>query len=228
MPQQRPNKAQTPINSDAFNLTPDLATLADTLGVIVPVANRTEADSVATARATAGWPVTDARPLYVHNAATGRLEIKVTAGWKDWNTPLGPLYKNKVTASSGAVSDAIIQNIATFTFTAGRAYRIVWDPSVSASDTTSSFNLGVHSASTADAAALLTGLTVLEQRTVSVNNANTTQHVGPITAYYDPASTVTIQIKFRIQRVAGAGTMLVSSGTDQPSQYRIYDDGAAV
>jgi hypothetical protein len=82
MPQQRSNKAQTPINSDAFNLTPDLATLADTLGVIVPVADRTEADSVATARAAAGWPISDSRPLFVWRTDIDTIEVKDSAGWR--------------------------------------------------------------------------------------------------------------------------------------------------
>lgn len=82
MPQQRSNKSQTPINSDAFNLTPDLATMADTLGVIVSVADRTEADAVATARAAAGWAVTDARPLYVWRVDIDTLEIKDSSGWR--------------------------------------------------------------------------------------------------------------------------------------------------
>lgn len=82
MPQQRSNKSQTPINSDAFNLTPDLATLSDTLGVIVSVADRAEGDTVATARGAAGWPVSDARPLYVWRQDIDALEIKDTAGWR--------------------------------------------------------------------------------------------------------------------------------------------------
>lgn len=82
MPQNRSNKSQTPINADAFNLTPDLATLADTLGVIVPVADRTEADAVATARAAEGWAVSDSRPLYVFRADTKGIEIKDGSGWR--------------------------------------------------------------------------------------------------------------------------------------------------
>lgn len=93
MPQQRPKKGQTPINSDAFNLVPDLATINDTSGVVVSVADRTEADSIASALATAGWPVTDARPLYVWNQSTNSLEVKVTAGWKGGVKPFGHMGK---------------------------------------------------------------------------------------------------------------------------------------
>jgi hypothetical protein len=82
MPQTRSNKGQGPINSDIYNLTADLATLIDSLEVIVPVADTTEGDSVAAARTSAGFAVSDARPLFVWNATTKALEIKVTAGWR--------------------------------------------------------------------------------------------------------------------------------------------------
>lgn len=106
MPQNRSNKAQTPINSDAFNLTPDLATLADTLGVIVPVANRTEADAVATARAAEGWAVSDARPLYVWRTDIDTLEIKDTAGWRGVGGVQRHMefYENSFSVSGGYVS----------------------------------------------------------------------------------------------------------------------------
>lgn len=81
MPQQRSNKSQTPINSDPFNLIPDLATMSDTLGVVVVVANQTEGDSVATARASAGWPVSDTRPLYVFDTSLNALMVKNSSGW---------------------------------------------------------------------------------------------------------------------------------------------------
>lgn len=82
MPQDRSNKARTPLNADAFNLVPDLATMADTMGVIVPVANRTEADAVATQRGADGWPVSDARPLFVFRADTKGVEVKDSSGWR--------------------------------------------------------------------------------------------------------------------------------------------------
>lgn len=106
MPQSRSNKAQTPINSDAFNLTPDLATLADTLGVIVPVADRTEADAVATARAAEGWAVSNSRPLYVFRADTKGLEIKDGSGWRGAGamTRHMELYEASFAVSGGLVN----------------------------------------------------------------------------------------------------------------------------
>jgi hypothetical protein len=83
VPQQRSNKSQTPINSDAFNLIPDLATFADSLEVLVPVADDAEGDTVATARAAAGWPVTNARPLFVYNTTTKTIRVKDGSGWRE-------------------------------------------------------------------------------------------------------------------------------------------------
>lgn len=82
MTQLRSNKAQVPTNADTWNPTGDLAILADSLEVIVPVADRTEADSVATARAAAGWAVSDARPLFVWNTTTKTIEVKDSSGWR--------------------------------------------------------------------------------------------------------------------------------------------------
>ena len=46
MPQTRPNKVTVPVNSDAWNLANDLATLGDTANVVIPVANQTERDAL--------------------------------------------------------------------------------------------------------------------------------------------------------------------------------------
>jgi len=46
MPQTRPNGTVVPINSDEYNLTADLETMADTTRVIYPVADKTERDAL--------------------------------------------------------------------------------------------------------------------------------------------------------------------------------------
>ncbi|GAA1051412.1 hypothetical protein [Arthrobacter russicus] len=46
MPQTRPNKSTVPVNSDAYNLTGDMATMADSLNVVVPVASAAERDGL--------------------------------------------------------------------------------------------------------------------------------------------------------------------------------------
>lgn len=46
MPQTRPNGTVVPINSDEYNLTPDLATMADSIHVNTTVADKTERDAL--------------------------------------------------------------------------------------------------------------------------------------------------------------------------------------
>ena len=46
MPQTRPNGTVVPINSDEYNLTADLETMADTTRVVYPVANKAERDAL--------------------------------------------------------------------------------------------------------------------------------------------------------------------------------------
>lgn len=47
MPQTRPNKMKTIVNADGYNLSSDLATMADSANVTIPVANQTERDGLA-------------------------------------------------------------------------------------------------------------------------------------------------------------------------------------
>lgn len=46
MPQTRPNKMTAPVNADAYNLTADLATMADSSNVVIPVASQAERDAL--------------------------------------------------------------------------------------------------------------------------------------------------------------------------------------
>ena len=81
MPQTRSNQAQTPINSDALNLTTDLATMADSLQVIVTCANTAAGDTVAATRAAAGFPVSDSRPLFIWDQSQACVMVKLSGGW---------------------------------------------------------------------------------------------------------------------------------------------------
>lgn len=46
MPQTRPNKTVVPVNSDAYNLAPDLATFADSSNVVIRVSSQAERDAL--------------------------------------------------------------------------------------------------------------------------------------------------------------------------------------
>lgn len=107
MPQTRSNLGQTPINSDTFNLTGDLATMADSLEVIVPVANQAAGDTVATNRAAAGFPVTDARPLFCWDQSTNTVIVKGTSGWKGGVKPLAHCGKTDGFTGAGATLNPV-------------------------------------------------------------------------------------------------------------------------
>jgi hypothetical protein len=157
-----------------------------------------------------------AKPVSVLQAAADALLAK------------GRVYKNDVATSSGPVSDAIISNIATFTFKAGRSYRIVWDASYYQSVAGDLFWWSIGLAAVTDTPADTANITVLNGRTKGVGSSGTgvTQHSGPVTAYYEPTVDTTQQVKFHVTRVLGTGTVVVVGQGGETAAYRIYDDGA--
>lgn len=142
--------------------------------------------------------------------------------------PKGLLYKKLVGGNTGGVADAIVDNIATFTFKAGRRYRIVWDTSYYFNATGDLFYCSINTAPTADAASNLANLTLLQGRTKGINGiSGSTQHTGIIQAYVEPVgSDLTVQLKFRAQRVVGGNTMIFVGNSNENRFYYIYDDGA--
>lgn len=138
----------------------------------------------------------------------------------------GLVLSQSVATNSGAFSGlTVVHNIPTFTFKAGRKYRIVWDADwyPTANDTAMAFI--ITQASTADAAGVTTGMTTLNARNsqgrlANISNSAITQ------AYVEPTVDTTLQIKFCAQ-IDGAGTSLVIQGnrTGAAVRYRIYDDG---
>jgi hypothetical protein len=74
LPQTRPNKITVPVNADAWNLTGDLATMADSVKAVIPVASQTERDAL-----------TKANGLTVSRGDLGGL-IEVCDG-TNWHSP---------------------------------------------------------------------------------------------------------------------------------------------
>lgn len=140
----------------------------------------------------------------------------------------GLLYKQKIATSSGGITDAIVDNIPSFTFTGGRKYRIVWDSSYYQSVVTDLFYWSINMAPVGDTAALTTNLTPMDGRTRGITTAGTsvTNYMGPITAYFEPTVDTTTQLKFRIQRALGTGNTVAVSNGNETRNYLIYDDGA--
>ena len=163
----------------------------------------------------------------VDNIADTAKPVSVLQAAADALLAKGCVYSFSVATNTGNFSAlTVVYNIASFTFKAGRKYRIVWDTDWLSASTDTAAAFTVASASTADAAALTTGLTVL-----GVRNAQSRLAVisapALVTAYYDPAVDTTTQIKF-LASIDGAGTTLTVQGnrTGGPTTYRIYDDGA--
>lgn len=189
------------------------------------------------------WNVTT-NTLETYFAVTGTAGLNVpgvnppkTAGWYPFpyvdNRPLGLLYRALVPTSTGTVTNAIINNIPSFTFKANRNYRIVWDFSYYASGNSDSlFWCSIQRASTADAASAITGLTPIAGRTkglITTYALQSTQYTGPLTAYYSPgAADVTTQIKFRVEQVLGDDGLIVIGNANENATYLIYDDGAQI
>lgn len=93
MPTTRSNQGQAPVNADTFNLTGDLAKLVDSMQVVVTVANQAAGDAVASARAAAGFAVTDARPLFCWDQSQNALIVKGSSGWRGGVKPFGHMGK---------------------------------------------------------------------------------------------------------------------------------------
>jgi hypothetical protein len=74
VPQTRPNKITVPVNADAWNLAGDLATMADSVQAVIPVASQTERDAL-----------TKANGLVVSRGDLGGL-IEVCDG-TSWHSP---------------------------------------------------------------------------------------------------------------------------------------------
>lgn len=132
----------------------------------------------------------------------------------------------KVVGNTGNVSAAVIDNITSFTFLAGRRYKITMDASYITSVNTDLFYVSIQLAPTADAAASLGNLTALNGRTIHAPLNGSTTYSGPVIAWYEPGvSNQTHQIKFVVQRVVGSGTMLVVGNSNEYRTYTIEDMG---
>jgi hypothetical protein len=145
----------------------------------------------------------------------------------------GLVFQNLVTSSSGSVTDAIINNIASFTFKANKRYRIEWDFShLGSGNCDSLFHCSINTCAISDPAAQLTGLTTIDGRTKGLLTSyglGATQYNGPVIASYSPGAVdTTLQIKFRVQRVVGDDGLTVVGGANERVRYEIYEVGQQI
>ncbi|WIC89093.1 hypothetical protein SEA_OTTAWA_47 [Arthrobacter phage Ottawa] len=84
-----PEKVVLPGGGDLYDYVEEMRKKAASQRTIVPVADITEADTIATAMAAEGRPVTDANPLVVRDLSIGEINVKNASGWL--NTPWATL-----------------------------------------------------------------------------------------------------------------------------------------
>lgn len=89
MPAQTWNKAQVPVGTDRYNLTPDLKTAIESATLLVPVASQAERDQVTTAAKNLGYGGA-ADPVAVLRTDTGKIEVAYGSGWNTF-TPDAPI-----------------------------------------------------------------------------------------------------------------------------------------
>jgi len=195
----------------------------------------TVTDQVALANKVPTWYNAVTKQIEVYMATTGMAGLLVpgVSGVPGWyvlstydNLPKGLLYENVAQTSVNGLTDNIVANIPSFTFKGGRKYRIVWDASYLQDNVGDLFFWCIFSAPVGDTATSLTNLTVIGGRTKGVVAGGlVTVHTGIITALYRPLVDITIQLKFRVQRVAGSGGVAVVSQNGERPSYQIFDDG---
>lgn len=148
-----------------------------------------------------------------------------------FNLPQGVKVRRIQTSISGAIGSVqVIDNIPSFTFKAGRQYRIIWDANFYGSGANSTFAFSIGSCSTSDPASQTSGITNL-RNTADRPNVGQEGRNSLVTAYY-PKDTnittqdVTLQIKASAQRVNGGDALYMSGSDGNPNTLLIEDIGA--
>lgn len=137
----------------------------------------------------------------------------------------GMMINKKIVANGAALTTlAVVDNFASFAFKGGRRYKIVWQGGMSLSATSNYFDLAIHTASTLDAAGLTTGLTTIQARSVTANNAASGECFY-VEAIYEPPADTTLQVKFTVARSLGAGTWTMQASASAPAWFYIEDVG---
>ena len=113
--------------------------------------------------------------------------------------------EERTSVSASVSSLSVIENIPSYTFKAGRRYRLVWDFTYVLSVANDYFDCKINSASIADDSALTTGLTELIKRPITAALSGAGQH-GRVTAFVKYAVDTTVQLKYTVQRTVGTGT----------------------
>jgi hypothetical protein len=132
------------------------------------------------------------------------------------------LDKDHAAAANGITTIYVFDALASFTFKAGRKYRIRWEFTYSMSALSNVFYFKIQSCNPADADNVTTGLTQLSARPAIVVAAGSPEFFG-FEAYYKPVADTTVKIKFTVERSVGGGTLSIAA---DPAYMYIEDIGA--
>lgn len=124
----------------------------------------------------------------------------------------------------------VVASIPSFTFKAGRKYKIGWISEFQCSDATLYVYIGIFKVPVTDSASSNTGIGLqvaaeIESHTLTAKSANLTEFFE-FETWYTPTVDETWQIKFATGGVAGAGTIFFLGRTGRPISYYIEDHGA--
>lgn len=216
-------KIVIPGGGDFFDYTEEQRKMAASQRTVVIVADRTEADTIATAMAADGRPVTDANPLYVHRLDNQRIEVKTAGGWG--GAPAGIQAYTHSTSNSGQITAVqVVKNIPTFTFVAGRSYRLSAEGPYYLSATGSTFAWQFTSCAVGDSAASTANLTEMMNDTDSVS-AGSEGRRFKMSRVFNAATTQTLQLKLTMQRVTGSAYAISAGSASNPVFMAVEDLG---
>lgn len=139
--------------------------------------------------------------------------------------PKGRMWLNRGTTNTGSFSAVVVVSaVASYTFKAGRKYRIVWDTDwlPSTGNVAAAFIIGTCATTDALASTAVTQLAIRDAQ-APVGNISAPAKVE---AYYEPSTDQTVQVKFLAQTDGTGGTMVVQGNRSGGTVYAIYDEGA--
>lgn len=128
--------------------------------------------------------------------------------------------------SGAQVAIVVLQSIASFTFRAGRKYRIVLEANYYTDNLDTVVLFRVGTCATTDSASSTTGITIRNQTNKQATRTTTGFPVGPLTGLFEPTVDTTLQVKATAQRVVGTGSFFMQRAPETPNILAIYDDGA--
>jgi hypothetical protein len=129
--------------------------------------------------------------------------------------------------SSAVTTEASLGNtIASFTFKAGRKYRIAFEGNFYTSNIDTVLLLKLGTCAVTDADNLTTGVTVLKQTDFQAQSATRGYPCDITYSKFEPVSDTTLKIKMLASRVAGTGNIFFQRGAATPAILYIEDLGA--